>query len=145
MLRNYFTLYHLTRELHELLEGGFVFEVYSQQKNEITISLITNKGDHLQLIVVTGHPRLCIHTRQGLNRKHRNTAELMPEISEKKISGVIIDPRDRIIRLQLAENYVIVLQLFSAKTNVLLETGDRVVNAFKKIPLRLALKSRKKL
>lgn len=145
MLRNYFTLYHLARELHELLEGGFVFEVYSQQKNEITISLITNKGDHLQLIIVTGHPRLCVYTRQGLNRKHRNTAELMPEISEKKISGVIIDPRDRIIRLQLAENYVIILQLFSAKTNVLLETGDRIINAFKKNPPASRLEKQEKI
>lgn len=132
MLRNYFTLYHLARELHELLEGGFVFEVYSQQRNEITISLITNTGDHVQLIVVTGHPKLCIHTRQGLNRKHRNTAELMPEVSEKKVSGVIIDPCDRIIRLPLENNHAILLQLFSAKTNVFLETSGRVADAFKK-------------
>lgn len=131
MLRNYFTLYHLALELQELLTGGFVFEVFSQQRNEITISLITNKGDHLQLIVVTSHPKLCIYAREGLNRKRRNTAELMPEIVEKKISGVIIDPCDRVIRLSLEENYIIILQLFSAKTNVMLQKNGTVINAFK--------------
>ncbi|MBC8525041.1 MAG: NFACT family protein [Chlorobium phaeobacteroides] len=121
MLRNYFTLYHLARELHELVAGGYIFEIYSQQKSEITISLITNEGNHLQLIVVTGHPRLCIYTREGLQRKQRNTAGLMPELNEKKISCITIDPCDRIIRIETEDNYAIVLQLFSAKTNIFLE------------------------
>ena len=131
MLRNYFTLYHLARELHELLEGGFAFESHSQQRNEITISLITNTGNHLQLIVVTSHPRLCIYTREGLNRKQRNTADLMPEINEKNVLGVVMDPCDRIIRIPLENNYTIVLQLFSAKTNVFLESNGKVIRAFK--------------
>lgn len=131
MLRNYFTLYHLTVELQELLEEGYVFEVFSQQRNEIIISLITNRGNHLQLMVVTGRPDLCIYTREGLNRKQRNTAVLLPEIAEKKISGVIIDPRDRIIRMALENSYVLVLQLFSAKTNVLLESEGKIINRFK--------------
>lgn len=131
MLRNYFTLYHLAFELQEILQDGYVFEVFSQQRNEITLSLITNQGEHLQLIVVTGHPKLCIYTREGINRKQRNTAALMPDITEKQISGVIIDPCDRIIYLQLEANYVIALQLFSAKTNVLLKKNGITVDAFK--------------
>lgn len=131
MLRNYFTLYHLARELDNLLKNGYVFEVFSQQRNEITISLITNKGDHLQLVVVTGHPKFCLYTRKGLNRKQRNTVDLMPEIAEKKISEITIDPCDRIIRLQLEDNYAIILQLFSAKTNVLLEKNRMFIGAFK--------------
>lgn len=131
MLRNYFTLYHLASELQELLQDGYVFEVFSQQRNEIILSLITNQGKHLQLIVVTGHPKLCVYTGEGVNRKHRNTAELMPDITEKKISGVVIDPCDRIIHLQLEASYVIVLQLFSAKTNILLKRNGITVNVFK--------------
>lgn len=131
MLRNYFTLYHLAFELQELLQGGYVFEVFSQQRNEIILSLITNQGKHLQLIVVTGHPKLCIYTREGINRKQRNIAELMPDVTEKQISGVVIDPCDRIIYLQLEANHVIVLQLFSAKTNVLLKKNGITVEAFK--------------
>ncbi|MCG8343881.1 MAG: NFACT RNA binding domain-containing protein [Chlorobiales bacterium] len=131
MLRNYFTLYHLAVELQELLEEGYVFEVFSQQRNEIIISLITNRGNHLQLLIVTGRPDLCIYTREGLNRKRRNTAELLPQIAEKKISGVMIDPRDRIIRMALENSYVLVLQLFSAKTNVLLENEGKIISCFK--------------
>ncbi|MCW8815026.1 MAG: NFACT family protein, partial [Chlorobium sp.] len=132
MLRNYFTLYHLARELHELVAGGYVFEVYSQQKSEITISLITNEGNHLQLIVVTGHPRLCVYTREGLQRKRRNTAGLMSELNEKKVAGITIDPCDRIIRIETEDNYAIVLQLFSAKTNIFLEHNGTLASSFKK-------------
>lgn len=132
MLRNYFTLYHFARELQELLAGGYVFEVYSQQKNEIILSLITNKGDHFQLVLVTDHPKLCISTRRGLNRKRRNTAGFIPEIYEKKILGVIMDPCDRIIRIRLEDRYELVLQLFSAKTNVFLEKNGTPVYSFKK-------------
>ncbi len=131
MLRNYFTLYHLAFELQELLQGGYVFEVFSQQRNELVLSLITNQGKHLQLIVVTGHPKLCIYTREGINRKQRNTAELIPEIHEKRITGVIIDPCDRIISLLLEANNELVLQLFSAKTNVFLKKNGTIVDTFK--------------
>jgi len=132
MLRNYFTLYHLARELHELVADGYVFEIYSQQKSELTISLITNEGNHLQLMVITGHPKLCIYTKERLQRKHRNTASLMPELNEKKVLGVTIDPCDRIIRIETEDNYAVVLQLFSAKTNIFLEHNGTIANSFKK-------------
>ncbi len=32
MHRNYFTLYHAARELDTLLAGGYLFEVFSQEK-----------------------------------------------------------------------------------------------------------------
>ncbi len=131
MLRNYFTLYHLATELREILEQGYVFEVFSQQRNEITISFITRTGDHLQLIVITGHPDLCVYTREGLNRKQRNTVDLMPEVTEKQISSIAIDPCDRIIHVVLEEDFVIVLQLFSAKTNVLLKKNETVIRTCK--------------
>ena len=131
MLRNYFTLYHLATELRKILEQGYVFEVFSQQRNEITISFITRTGDHLQLIVTTGHPDLCVYTREGLNRKQRNTVDLMPEVTEKQISSIAIDPCDRIIHVVLEENFVIALQLFSAKTNVLLKKNEAVIRTCK--------------
>jgi len=132
MLRNYFTLYHLARELHDRLAGGYVFEIYSQQKNEITIACITPEGGHLQIHVVTNHPDLCLYTREGINRKSRNTAGLMPETEEKGVLGVTIDPCDRIVRMELEEGFSLVLRLFSAKTNVLLEKEGKVISAFKK-------------
>ncbi len=132
MLRNYFTLYHLARELHGRLAGGYVFEIYSQQKNEITIACITPEGGHIQVHVVTNHPDLCLYTRNGINRKNRNTAALMPETTEKEILGVTIDSGDRIVRMELEQDFNLVLRLFSAKTNVLLEKDGAVISAFKK-------------
>ena len=131
MLRNYFTLYHLATELRGILEEGYVFEIFSQQRNEITISFITKTGGHLQLMIVTGHPDLCIYTREGLNRKQRNTVDLMPEVTEKHVSAITIDPSDRIITIVLEEGFTIALQLFSAKTNVLLLKKGTVLHSCK--------------
>ncbi len=132
MLRNYFTLYHLARELHERLSGGYVFEVFSQRKNEIVIAFVTPEGGHLQVHVVAHRPELCIFTREGLNRKKRDTVALMPEISEKEVLSVSIDPGDRIIYMEIGDGSRLMLQLFGATTNVLLEREGRITPAFRK-------------
>ena len=58
MIRNYFTLYHGAMELHERLRGGYVAEIYSQDKNELRLSFIDVEGRHLQIVVVTHTPLL---------------------------------------------------------------------------------------
>ncbi|HED31047.1 MAG TPA: hypothetical protein ENN50_05050, partial [Prosthecochloris aestuarii] len=105
MHRNYFTLYHTARELHEQLAGGFIFEIFSQRKNELTIAVITNSGNHLQLKVVASNPRLGLCVRRGLERKKRNTAALMQEVNEAQVIEVRIDPGDRIIHILLDNDF----------------------------------------
>ncbi|ARM31102.1 NFACT family protein [Prosthecochloris sp. HL-130-GSB] len=133
MHRNYFTLYHTARELHEQLAGGFIFEIFSQRKNELTIAVITNSGNHLQLKVVASNPRLGLCVRRGLERKKRNTAALMQEVNEAQVIEVRIDPGDRIIDILLDNDFRLELQLFAARTNVLLWKHDRCISSFKKL------------
>jgi len=132
MHRNYFTLYHAARELDTLLAGGYLFEVFSQEKNEVRIAFVTKSGAHLQLLVMTGIPELSIATREGLDRKGRNTVPLMRDIEEKEILGVEMDPCDRIIRIHLENSYLLELRLFTAMSNVVLLRDGSEIEAFKK-------------
>ncbi|WP_236848138.1 NFACT RNA binding domain-containing protein [Chlorobaculum limnaeum] len=131
MLRNYFTLYHAAAELHEQLAGGYLFEIHSQQKNEITLAFVTPVGAHLQLIVTVRSPHFSLFTREGLNRKSRNTAGIMSQLNERQVTSVAISPADRQISFVLDDGHTLALRMFSAETNMLLVREGRIVDAFK--------------
>ncbi|NTU53247.1 MAG: DUF814 domain-containing protein [Chlorobiaceae bacterium] len=131
MLRNYFTLYHAAMELQEQLAGGYLFEIHTQQKNEITIAFVTPDGRHLQLIVTVHSPFFSIHSKEGLNRKQRNTAGIMNLLCEHKIMEVSIPPGDRQILFILDDGHTLVLRMFSAETNLLLVRDGLIIDAFK--------------
>ena len=131
MIRNYFTLYHAARELHEEIAEGYLFEIHSQEKNELTLSFVTRDGRHLQLIVTIRDREFSISTREGLNRKRRNSAALMSPVYELKVASVDMAPLDREIRISMEAGWLIVLRFFSADTNVLLVHDGMVVDAFK--------------
>ena len=131
MIRNYFTFYHAARELHEGIAGGYLFEIHSQERNELTISFITPDGRHLQLIVTVRAREFSLSIREGLNRKRRNSAAIMSRIYELKVESVDMAPLDREIRIALEGSWLLVLRFFSAETNVLLVHDGRIVDAFK--------------
>ena len=131
MLRNYFTLYHAAMELHERLAGGQLSEIYSEHKNEATLDFITPDGRHMQLVVITHTPHLCLYTREGVKKKARDSASLMSELSMHPVKGVAISPSDREIHIHFAGDTSLVLQLFSSNTNFFLVREKHIINAFK--------------
>ena len=131
MLRNYFTLYHAAMELHERLAGGKLSGIYSQQKNELTLSFTDRDGRHMQLFLVTHTPRLSIYTREGASGKARNSATLMSELNGQEVLGFAISPTDREITIHLASGAMLVMQLFTANTNLFLVRENRITDAFK--------------
>ena len=131
MIRNYFTLYHAARELHEEIAGGYLFEIHSQQRNELTLGFVTGNGRHLQLIVTVRAREFSLATREGLNRKRRNSAAIMSRAYELKVESVDMAPLDREIRIALEGGWMLVLRFFSAETNVLLVHDGIIADAFK--------------
>lgn len=129
MHRNYFTLYHAARELHEQLAGGFVFEINPKTRNELSLGFVTREGRHLQIMVISGIPELCLWTREGLNRKKRHTASLMQNIYEEEVTEVEMSPFDRELFVRLAGGKTLVLRLFGTAANLLLVSRGSVVDA----------------
>ena len=131
MLRNYFTLYHAAMELHQRLAGGQLLEIYSEHKNEVTLDFVTPDSRHLQLVVVTRTPLLCLYTREGEKKKARDSAILMQVLSGQPVTGAAISPVDREIHIHFAGDAFLVLQLFSASTNLFVVRENRIIDAFK--------------
>ncbi len=131
MIKSYFTLYHTALELHEQLAGGYLFEIHSQQKNELILAFVTPDGRHEQLVVTVRSPHFSLYTREGLNRKRRNTAAIMSQLYERQILDISVAPADRQISFRLDDGHSIVLRMFSAETNVLLVKDELIVETFK--------------
>jgi len=131
MLQNYFTLYHAAMELHKLLAGGHLSEIFSEHKNEITLTFITRSSKRLQLLIFTHTPLLCFCTREGEKKKPRDSARLMNELSMQPVKSVEISPFDREIYIQFTDETVLVLHLFRSDTNLFLVREQRIRDAFK--------------
>lgn len=131
MLRNYFTLYHAAMELHKHLAGGHLFWIYSEHKNEVTLSFITPHNQYLQLLIVTHSPLLCLSTQEGEKKKARDAANLMSELLMQPVRSVEISPSDREIYIHFTDATFLVLQLFHSNTNLFLVREQRITDAFK--------------
>lgn len=132
MIKNYFTLYALSLELKSLFEGGYVFEAFSQQKNELCLSLIAHDKRRFTLFAVAQSTHLSIYFSEMFQRQKRNTVNLMTKANEKQIQAVRISDCERILYFELEAGLTLVFQLFSAATNFFLLENGLVVESFKK-------------
>jgi predicted ribosome quality control (RQC) complex YloA/Tae2 family protein len=133
MHRNYFTLLHAQGELQRALEGGSLEGIHSQAEGEMTLSCTTATGEPLELVIFTRSPQVSIFTRHGHHRKKTNSATLWNEVAEMNIKTVAMHPRDRELCISLADGHTLAIQVFGAKTAVLLLSPDgRVQRTFGK-------------
>lgn len=132
MIRNYFSLYELAREMSARFAGGFVFEIFSQEKNELRVSLFSPSKDRFTLVGTTGETRLALYFSEDFARKKRNSVSLMTLANDRQIRRIFLSDRDRIIYFELEGELWLVFQLFSADTNFFLVQNGLIVEAFKK-------------
>lgn len=132
MIRNYFALYELVREMSEHFTGGYAFECFSQEKDELRFSLFTKSKEGFTIVGRTGETRLALYYTEEVARRRRNSATLMKQINERELKCIRISDCDRIIYFELEGNLQLVFQLFSANTNFLLVQNGVILEAFKK-------------
>lgn len=131
MPRNYFTLYHAARELHEQLAGTHLSDIHSPEKNNIALCFTTENNHTLQVMVYTRSPAFSLSTEKRPPCR-RNTARLMTEVYGTQVDSVSISPGDREILVSLDDSSLIILRFFSTKTNVLLVRNGHIVSTFRK-------------
>ncbi len=132
MIRNYFALYELVRELSERFTGGYAFECFSQEKDELRFSLFTKSKEGFTVVGRTGETRLALYYTEEVARRRRNSATLMKAINDRDIQRIRISDSDRIIYFELEGDLQLVFQLFSANTNFFLVQNGIILEAFKK-------------
>lgn len=129
MHRNYFTLYHAARELHEKLAGSRIDEVCTGKKDQVVLAFTLACGTCFQLFIFPGSRRLCMFAREGSRVKGKNSASILKECAGKSVSGVSISPFDREISINLEQSEHLILRFFGQESNILLVKENIVRDA----------------
>ncbi len=129
MLSNYFTLLHLSRELNTALQGAVVAEVYSQEKNTLSIVFYTPEPFTVTISCIARNNSII--ARRGMMRAKQNSVDLFPALTDKHVDEIYVAISDRIVSIRFSENLWLAAEMFGARANVVLmdETGT-ILDAF---------------
>lgn len=132
MITSYYTLEALAQEFEGSLRGAKIREIFTQQKNELLIPL--EAQSNAWTLTVSTDPRMnYVFLREPVARAKRNSVDIFPVLFGKEITGVEVQPGDRILQIKVRDSGSICLQLFGSSANILLVNDDGViVDAFKK-------------
>lgn len=129
MLSNYFTLLHIARVLHQRYARTVIAEVYSQEKN--TLSILVYAPEPHTVTVCCNARENYIVARENNTRTHKNTIDLFPMLIDRHIESVQMSASDRVIVITISGGLRLCLEMFASSANVVLldETGT-VSDAF---------------
>lgn len=131
MISNYFTLKAIVSEIGEKLSGAEVVEVFSQNKNELIITL-SSEGANISLVISIDPSKSCIYLRSKLSRAKANSINLFSGILQEIVSKISIHPTDRIIEIYFSETKKLVIMIFRGESNICLVEDGKITSAFKK-------------
>jgi predicted ribosome quality control (RQC) complex YloA/Tae2 family protein len=132
VVNNYYTLRALVREWQPDLEGTTVRDVYSQNKNELTVALGGTEQDWMVRGSVQ-RPFLYLFRRPGYHKARRNVATLFEGTIGQGVADVSIADRDRLVSIELEGGSRILWQLFGARANAFyVAPDDTIVAAFQR-------------
>ncbi len=133
MVTHYFTLYALSKELHNVLKGAVVQEIFTQEKSELVVSLQKN-GDNFYLCISVEPKRNFIFTRHTFSRAKKNSADLFKTIVSQTISGIDVQSYERTMQIFFENSMALSVQLYntSASNILLYDKQSLVLEAFKR-------------
>lgn len=118
MLTNYFTLLHAARLLDERYARTVIAEVYSQEKN--TLSLILYAPEPHTITIGCGARENYLTAKSGSARTRTNTVDLFAELTDRHIESVRLSAADRSIAFFISGGLRLCAELFGSKANVVL-------------------------
>ncbi len=134
MLSNYFTLVQIARLIHQQCAGTRISELYSQNKQQLCISIESHPAQ--TVIVSCEASGNFLYLREGNYRAQKNSVDLFPAARGKKIQNVTCDQNDRVVIVEMEDNLTLECEMFASRANVILwkqENGGGVaVDAFMK-------------
>ncbi|MFA5834494.1 MAG: NFACT RNA binding domain-containing protein [Bacteroidota bacterium] len=129
MLSNYFTLVHISRLLNDRFVRTVIAQVYSQDKN--TLSILLYAPEPYTITISCNARKNYIVGNNGDARARTNSVDLFPLLIDQHILSVYVDLNDRIVYMQLSGKQWLCLEMFASKANVLLrDESGTVIDAF---------------
>ncbi|MDI6803121.1 MAG: NFACT RNA binding domain-containing protein [Bacteroidota bacterium] len=132
MLNHFITLQSLADEFNGALKNATVLELFSQQKNELQISLLANTN--LKTLSVSITPQMnFIFMREQIARAKRNSISLFTELNNQTINSITGHLFDRIININFSNEMKMLFHLFgTTSANIfLINENKEIINTFK--------------
>ena len=140
---NYFTLVHVSRFIHQQCIGHKVSELYSQHKQQLCITV---ESHPVQTIIVSCLPsENYLYLREGSFRARKNSVDLFPAATGKRILGVTCDANDRIVVIDLEGNLSIECEMFGSRANILLLKKEYAIPVSSKVVVDAFLRKKELL
>ena len=117
MITNYYTLFHIADEFHQVFSGKKVKEIFTQYRNELIISFWETPA---VLLIGCGAPDNYIYAKHTYARARRNSTDLFSEAHGAILEKVFMHTEDRQMYFRLHDARKLVVQIFGSKSNVLL-------------------------
>jgi predicted ribosome quality control (RQC) complex YloA/Tae2 family protein len=134
MMTNFFTLRALAAELHAILPGYRLTEIYSQKKNELILTLHNPVGNEQVLLISIDPVFHYLYKMDRSIRAKKNSVDLFSSIIGKEIENVVMSPNDRIINISLSNATHLRLHIYgTAASNIyLIDERRNVLESFKR-------------
>ena len=134
MITHYFTLLALSKEIETTLRGSSVLEIYSQQKNQLGITLREPRADGEMSLCISVDPRFnyCF-LRGGNTRAKKNSVDLLPTIIGTFLETITVVPYERILQLHFSNDVTLIAKLYNTSDSnvLLLNANNIIIEAFK--------------
>lgn len=130
MIRNYYTLSQLCKELNSL-SGSIVTDVFTQEKDTVTFSLLKDSSEFSLHFVADGRND-SFFIRNNFQRAKKNTFNLFDDITEETFISAEVMMKNRILRLNFINTYIYVVLFGGVNSNLIITTKQgKIIDAFK--------------
>lgn len=100
MIRQYYTLLHLSKELDSKLKGYVVFEAFSQEKNSVVLSLYHPHNQHSTNIVISVDAVSgTFYLDSQFSRKRTNVTDVFSILLQKEFQFSTVMPQERVLNI----------------------------------------------
>lgn len=131
MYKNYFFLNRLIIDLHPLIAGKKLSEIFTQEKDKVVIAF-AGEELFLEISVNPGFPYLLL--KDDFRKAKKNVLSLFEEFSNSMIENIEIAEDDRIIKISL-DSGIIYFTIRGKYTNLIFLDNDLDKSSFKKIDI----------
>lgn len=126
----YHTLQAVTKDLAKRLPGKQIVEAFTQDRDELVIAF-SGLAEHL--VVSCRTDMLCCYLHGAIARAKKNSADVIQSAIGRVIEDVAIHPTDRVVTFRLSDGHFLFVQLFGARSNVMMTSAaGSIVDAFKR-------------
>lgn len=97
MYKNYFILNRIVLELHSLLKGSSITEIFSQEKDKLVLRCEKDNEKFIEISVNPGDPYITL--KHEFHRARKNSIDFFSDFLPVKINNLGISDHDRLIRI----------------------------------------------